>query len=785
VSEPAGRRFVCLHGHFYQPPRENPWLDQVEREESAYPHSDWNRRITAECYAPNGRARILDPRGRIRAIVDNYRRLSFNFGPTLLSWLERFSPETYAGVLAADSAAREAGAGAGPAMAQAYNHAILPLCNERDRRTQVRWGVDDFRLRFGRDPQGMWLPETAVDNATLELLAEHGIRFTLLAPGQARSVREPGGRWRPVGRAGPDVRRAYRAALPSGRRLDLFFYDGGIAQRIAFERLLDSGDALAQSLLDAFDERSEPQLVHAATDGETYGHHHAHGEMALAAALARLERTDGVELTHYGRFLELAPARAEVRVREGSSWSCAHGVERWRGDCGCASEIHDGWRQGWRAPLREALDWLRDALAPRYEREAATLLRDPWQARDEYYPVLRHRTAAALDEFLARHARRGLTETETTRALQLLELQRGAMLMYTSCGWFFEELSRLETVQVLRYAARTVELAETLFEEPFEAPLVERLARAPSNVERYRDGAGVWRRLVRPARVDAARWCAGLAARLLVRDRSAVPRGRLTATDTQCRRWDGPEGELIGGRTAIVVEDTRERVTLEFAGLREADDSLRLWTRRVPRDGSPPWVDALGASWERRGARAAAAMLDRGFAAHGVDALVPDARRAALDAIARQRLARLARLHEDWGGPRGVGPEEGALRRAAAAALEERLVAALDPADFAPDAVADLLLQARCDRLAVDPLVLAAAVRRLLADRTRTFTGDPGDSDAARTLDDAVASLLALPLPVELGAVQDAVYRALERGTIAAPDDPALASLRERLGFSV
>ncbi|HEU4413743.1 MAG TPA: DUF3536 domain-containing protein, partial [Candidatus Angelobacter sp.] len=454
-------RFICIHAHFYQPPRENPWLEAVEQQESAYPYHDWNERITAECYAPNGASRILDDAGRIRSIVNNYRRISLNFGPTLLSWMKEKAPDTYKCILESDEESRKEFSGHGSAIAQGYNHMILPLANARDKYTQVFWGVRDFEHRFGRMPEGMWLPETAVDVETLEALAECDLKFTILAPHQAARVRKIGGRnWKDVHGGRIDPTRAYLCRLPSGRKINLFFYDGPISQAVAFERLLNNGEHFAGRLRNGFsDKRDWPQLMHIATDGETYGHHHKHGDMALAYALDRIEDDGEIALTNYGEFLEEFPPTHEVQIVENTAWSCSHGVERWRSDCGCNSG-HAGWRQMWRAPLRQALDYLRDATAELFEREAASMLRNPWDARNDYIDVILDRSPEALWIFFEKHSRRQLHSEETTCVLKLLEMQRHAMLMYTSCGWFFDELSGIETVQVMQYAGRVIQLAK-------------------------------------------------------------------------------------------------------------------------------------------------------------------------------------------------------------------------------------------------------------------------------------------------------------------------------------
>ncbi|HLD48057.1 MAG TPA: glycoside hydrolase, partial [Desulfobaccales bacterium] len=357
-------KYICIHGHFYQPPRENPWLEAIELQDSAFPYHDWNERIAAECYAPNTLSRILDGEGRIIRLPNNYARISFNFGPTLLAWMMDKTPEIYEAILAADRQSQERFSGHGSALAQAYSHMIMPLAHRRDKYTQVLWGIRDFEHRFGRPPEGMWLPETALDIETLDIMAELGLRFTILAPRQAHKVRKIGqGPWRDVRGGRIDPTTPYLLKLCKGQTINLFFYDGPISQGIAFEDVLERGENLASRLVNAFSaERPWPQLVHIATDGETYGHHRTHGDMALAYALDHLETENSVFLTNYGEFLEKYPPSFEVKILENSSWSCVHGVERWRQDCGCNSGLRPGWSQAWRTPLREALDWLRDTL---------------------------------------------------------------------------------------------------------------------------------------------------------------------------------------------------------------------------------------------------------------------------------------------------------------------------------------------------------------------------------------------------------------------------------------
>jgi len=498
-------RYVCVHGHFYQPPRENPSLEAIELQDSAYPYHDWNERITSECYAPNGLSRILDGEQRIVQLVNNYSQISFNFGPTLLSWIESKAPKVYEALRQADKSSQERFSGHGSAIAQAYNHVILPLANCRDRVTQVKWGLRDFEHRFGRSPEGMWLPETAVDTHTLEALAANGIKYTILAPRQAKRIRKRGSRsWQDVTGDRVDPSRAYLVRLPSRKTINVFFYDGPISQGVAFERLLDNGQRFADRLMSGFsDARQWPQLVHIATDGESYGHHHRFGEMALTYALHHIETNKLAELTNYGQFLEKHPPDHFAEIVENSSWSCVHGIERWRSNCGCNSGGHAGWTQEWRGPLRAALDWLRDCLAPLYEQKAAGLLKEPWKARDEYVRVILDRSKENVDRFLGEHGTRPLEPAEQIAALKLLEMQRHAMLMYTSCGWFFDDLSGLETVQVIHYAGRAVRLAQDFAQEDIESQFVECLAAAKSNLPEQGDGKQIYEKWVKPAIVTA------------------------------------------------------------------------------------------------------------------------------------------------------------------------------------------------------------------------------------------------------------------------------------------
>jgi alpha-amylase/alpha-mannosidase (GH57 family) len=583
------RRFVVIHGHFYQPPRENPWLESVEVQDSAAPAHDWNERVTDECYAPNTAARRLDENNRIVDITNNYERISFNVGPTLFAWLVRERPAVAAKIVDADRASCRAHDGHGAAIAQVYNHMIMPLASRRDKVTQVRWGLEDFRARFGREPEGMWLPETAVDEETLEVLADAGVRFTILAPHQAWRICPLSGAadepWIDAGDA-IDPSRAYLWRGRRGLTLTLFFYDGPISRAIAFEGLLQSGEGLATRLRAAFDDTREwPQLVHCATDGESYGHHSRFGDMALAAALHRLQNDPDVTLTTYAAYLAIAPPTHEVQIRPGTAWSCFHGVERWRSDCGCrvSSDTH----QRWRAPLRAALDGLRDAVDALYEARAGQLLKDPWQARDDYAAVVFARTPARIADFLARHGRAPIDESGRIEVMRLMEMQRNRLLMYTSCGWFFDDLSGIEAVQVLRYAAMAAQYARELGGGDLEDELVRRLKAAPTNAPDMPDGAEVYRRLVHPAAADLRRVVAHYAISSVVERYSDIARiyaYHVTRLDEAAESYQGTALRI--GRVRVGSEVTGETRDLVYSVIHFGSHDFSCGVRS--------WEDAAG-----------------------------------------------------------------------------------------------------------------------------------------------------------------------------------------------
>lgn len=637
---------VCIHGHFYQPPRENPWLEDLEREPSAAPHHNWNSRIAEECYTPNAWARVLDDKGRVVRLHDNYTRLSFNVGPTLASWLGRHVPETLDAMVAAD-AESVARLGQGNAIAQVYNHAIMPLCNRRDKYTQVRWGKRAFERTFGRAPRGMWLAETAVDADTMEVLAEEGIDFTILSPFQARRFRVEGADWQDCADGTIPTGRAYRYRTKNGKVVAVFFYDGGLARGIAFERLLgDAGhlvDAMKRSHAARPAAPDEPWLVHTATDGESYGHHFRFGDMAIAAAFSRLEARDDVEVINYATFLDRHGCRGDVELLPVSAWSCAHGVGRWERDCGCRMNPDPTWNQRWRTGLRAALNGLRDGLAPFFEHDAAGLLRDPWGARDAWIDVVLDGAApAATDAFFATWAVTPLEPADRQRALRLLEMQRCALLMFTSCGWFFDDVAGPESVILLRYAARALSLARELDVDEalrLEARFLADLAHAESNVRRadggVRTGRDVYLEDAVTAAIGADRIAVSLA---LTCATGAPPPARLAAwrvTDHDEVAVDDKSVPCVVGRVGLVDQRLEQVERIAFAVVDFGGIDQRGVLTSVDR------LEALRGQLEQAGdSSALARVLDEAVAAGARPFSLRDAPADLRDTIAQRALAR-------------------------------------------------------------------------------------------------------------------------------------------------
>ena len=770
------QRYICIHGHFYQPPRENPWLETVELQDSAYPYHDWNERVTAECYAPNSVSRILDGDNQIIQLVNNYSKISFNFGPTLLSWLEAKAPDVYDAILEADRESQKNFSGHGSALAQVYNHMILPLANARDRRTQILWGIRDFERRFKRMPEGMWLPETAVDTESLEILAELGIRFTILAPHQADHVRTIGGRvWHDVSGSQIDPTQVYEQRLPSGRKIALFFYDGPIARAVAFEGLLSSGEDLANRLVGAFDdERNRPQLVHIATDGESYGHHHRFGDMALAYALNTIESNQLAQLTNYGEYLERHPPTHQVEIIEKTSWSCFHGIDRWWSNCGCNSGGHSDWNQGWRTPLRDALDKLRDSLALPFEKKGRELLKDPWAARNDYLSVIHDRSTKNGEDFFARHALRPLSAAEITTALKLLELQRHAMLMYASCGWFFDELSGIETVQAMLFAGRAVQLGQDLFGDSLESQFTERLASAQSNLPEYGDGRRIYEKFVRPAMVDWEQVGAHYAVSSLFErypERAKIYCYRTERRDYQI--YEAGLAKLAMGQVKLTAEITWESVVLNFGVLHMGDHHINCGVQESLGDEpDPSLARAAVEAFQRADFAEVIRFMDRHFGEsnYSLWSLFRDEQRKVLEQILTASLGEAEALYRQIYERRAPMmrfltnlhiPLPKVFSAAAELVLNGYLRQALEQEEVDAERVNALLEAAKLEGVPLDTATLEFAYRHKLERLTERLIVNP-TVDLLQQLAGAVSLIRALPFRVDLWKIQNSYYRLLE-----------------------
>jgi alpha-amylase/alpha-mannosidase (GH57 family) len=769
-------RYLCIHCHFYQPPRENPWLETIELQESAYPYHDWNERITAECYAPNAASRILSPDNRITRIVNNYSRISFNVGPTLLSWMANRAPDTYQAILDADRKSQERFSGHGSAIAQVYNHMIMPLANRRDKQTQVVWGIRDFEYRFNRDPEGMWLAETAVDVETLEVLAANGIKFTILAPSQARQERNIGTvRFKNVEGSKIDPTRPYLCNLPSGRSINLFFYDGPISRAVAFEGLLSDGKRFADRLISGFAEnRRWPQLMHIATDGETYGHHHFKGEMALSYALHHIETNKLAKLTNYSEYLTINPPTHEVEIVENTAWSCSHGVGRWNTDCGCNSGGKPGWKQAWRAPLRKALDHLRDSLVEPYESMAAELLLDPWQAREDYVNIVLDRDEATLTRFLATHARRGLSEPEIVTVLSLLEIQRHAMLMYTSCGWFFDELSGIETVQVIMYAGRALQLAQRLFPDHHEQTFRELLQSAISNLPEYGDGAQVFDRWVKPAQVDLAAVTAHYAIASMFHRPGD---GDLTASyeikQIDDVRLESGRARLAVGTTSVRSRVTREQQDVSFGVLHFGDHNLMAGIRLYPGEAEfRSIVRELREPFHSADLPAVLRLLDRHFggATYTLKSLFRDERQKVVSKLLRSTMDEAEeayrRIYENhaplMGFLSGMGaPLPKMLHQTAEFVLNTSLRKEFMADQLDLERVQTLLDTAAREKIQWDEAWLGFALTKRFGRMADDLAVKPRE-DSLHRLNLAVDLVRSLPFEVDLRRVQNVYYQLLQ-----------------------
>ncbi|HET6145614.1 MAG TPA: DUF3536 domain-containing protein [Candidatus Acidoferrales bacterium] len=765
-------RYVCVHGHFYQPPRENPSLEAIELQDSAYPYHDWNERITAECYAPNAASRILDSEERIIQLINNYSRMSFNFGPTLLSWLADKSPKVYESILKADELSSRRFSGFGSATSQAYNHMILPLANYRDKVTQVRWGIQDFEHRFRRKPEGMWLPETAVNMETLSVLADNGIKFTILAPRQAKAIRRRGSRaWEDVSGERIDPSRAYYVQLPSRKKISIFFYDGPISQAVAFEGVLNDGKRFAERLVSGFSElRDWPQLVHIATDGESYGHHHHYGEMALSYALQHIEDSNLAQLTNYAQFLNLYPADHLVEIVNDTSWSCAHGIERWRTNCGCNSGGHADWNQEWRAPLRFALDWLSEQVAALYEEKTRPLLKDPWRARDSYISVVLDRSDASVAQFFAAHGVRLLNEKEKVMALKLLELQRHSMLMYTSCGWFFDELSGLETVQVILYAGRVVELAKEFVDWNIEQQFVDRLRQAKSNLPEHGDGAQIYEKWVKPAFIDINRVVGHYAISSMFENYSDTTRIYCYGVEREnfSLETQGKQ-RLATGRAKFRSEITRESAEVSFAVMHMGDQNIAAAVRPTDAGSDLALWEKLKVAFGEADTTRVMRILEEDFSQNlfSLRSLFRDKQREIMGLILDDALSSTSAAYREiyerqapmlrFVNSLGI-PVPQALHSAAEIAVNSEMRLALTRPELNVEAIRGHVKEATISQIELDVTTLEYLMRRRLEKQAEEFASRPDDLKIVERLRKSLDLAQSLPFPVVLWEVQNICY---------------------------
>ncbi|MGO9776500.1 MAG: DUF3536 domain-containing protein [Terracidiphilus sp.] len=782
----ASKRFICIHGHFYPPPRENPWLETVETQDAAAPYHDWNERICAECYSPNGAARIVNNKNKITRIVNNYARISFNFGPTLLSWLKENAPRTYRMILDGEQRSRKAYRGHSSAMAQVYNHIIMPLASRRDRITQIRWGIADYQHHYGILPEGMWLAETAADNESLELLAQEGIKFTVLAPHQCKRIRslKDGGGWTETPNASVDTTHPYLVRFSSGLSIAVFFYDGPASRAIAFEGLLNSGDSLAARLKGGFKDNAPPQLAHVATDGESYGHHHKYGEMALAYALRMLEEDPTVKLTNYCCFLDQFPPEHEAEIVENTSWSCVHGIERWRSNCGCNGG-KPGANQEWRAPLRQAMDELRNALVPLTEQVGASLFNDVWAARDGYIEAMLDHSPQTVEKFFSKHQLRVLTALERVRGLELMEMQRHAQLMYTSCGWFFDDISGIETVQIITYAARVLQLAREVFGDlaaPLEPAFLARLAEARSNVATAGNGTTIYKEQVTAKQLDLEQVAAHYAI-------SSIFSSFAEETDLFCFRvwrnfyevYTSGRGRLALGRVKIVGAVTGEQRNFSFAVLHFGDQNINAAVKAYePEDGAAFEAFASQAAGyvQRADFPEVMRQLDRfyGHMNYSLTSLFSDEQRRIVQIILGATLSdiekSLTRIYEDHANllhylfSAGL-PKPSALTLAAGFAINAGLRRALEADPVDQPQLRSFLSLAKADQIPLDTATLSyiadSRMKRAMIDLQIS-------SGSLETLERALAlgrMLAELPFDLNLWQAQNVWYEILRTSSYA------------------
>jgi alpha-amylase/alpha-mannosidase (GH57 family) len=497
--------YLCIHGHFYQPPRENPRTGEIELQPTAAPYHDWNERIFQECYKPNTEAIIADlATNKILERVNNFEYLNFNFGPTLLHWIKDKHPEVFRLIVDADKKSVTAHNGYGNAIAQVYNHIIMPLANKRDNITQIKWGLYDFEFHFERKSEGIWLAETACNIDTLEYLIEEGIKFIILDPSQALKIREiNSSEWKDVSSGNINTKLPYRAFSENnpGKYIDIFFYNGSLSKNIAFDDIIYSAERLFERIDSTKDSNlKKPQLINMAVDGETFGHHKHFTERTIAYLMSKLAPEKGYKIVNYAEYLSLFPPEYEVQLnsgadKKGTSWSCVHGVGRWEKDCGCHTGGEPGWNQKWRGPLRTSLNQLRDKLADIFEREGKKYFKDVWKARNEYIGIMLDSSSNVIEDFFRNNTEKNLNLQEYGIALKLLEIQKYSLLMFTSCGWFFSDISGIETVQILTYAKRAIEILKELFNINLEEDFLRGISEAKSNIAEFRNGAEIYKQI--------------------------------------------------------------------------------------------------------------------------------------------------------------------------------------------------------------------------------------------------------------------------------------------------
>jgi alpha-amylase/alpha-mannosidase (GH57 family) len=762
-------RYICIHGHFYQPPRENPWLERIEIQDSAYPYHDWNERITAECYGPNTASRVLDEDNQIVRLINNYSLMSFNFGPTLLGWLEKHAQDVYEAILDADVESQRRFSGHGSALAQAYNHIIMPLANHRDKYTQIYWGIRDFEHRFGRRPEGMWLPETAVDLETLDILAEIGIRFTILSPFQAQRVRSIESRkWQDVSGGKIDSTKPYLVLLPSGKTLALFFYDAAVSRAIAFEGILKNRKSFFNKLLNSVSQNCPgPQLVHSATDGESFGHHQRLGDTALAYALMRVQAHPQLRLTNYGSYLEKYPPTHTVTIFENTSWSCAHGVERWRSDCGCNNGKYPNGNQAWRKPLRKAMDWLRDQLEIAYEQGGGSILKDPWKARNDYIHIILNRSDESIAAFLQAHTKQPIRSGKEHKALKLLELQRHAMLMYTSCGWFFDDISGIETIQNLQFAARAIQLAKEIFDKNLESGFCKRLQLAKSNDPSHGSGRQIYQKLIKPAMFNFERVCAHHAVSI-ISEKAFQPlrTGCYSIIREDDRCFSSAKNTFASGKARITHMRTRESAFYSF-GLLYAGQ-LDVWCQigKYPEKNNYDLIiKELSETFSKEGPKGVRPLLPQRLngTSYTFSALFRDEQRKFIKMLLEPSAGTIASMLQNLYRQNdsilrtvvktGNRPPK-IFQQVAEWAFNYALQRIFEQQHLQADQAKDIIKKTRRLAIQLDETLLEYLLRGRLEQMAEALWKNPSDLLLLQRLEESVRLLAELPFPVDLWKVQ-------------------------------